>query len=251
MEHQIKIVADAVELASEAADEFVRLAQAAVRQKNLFTVALSGGSTPKILYSLLANEEPWRSNLPWERIHFFWGDERHVPPSDPDSNYRMTYEAMLSKAPVPASNVHRIKGEEPDAQTAAAEYEQELRSFFHLQSKEYPRFDLILLGMGPDGHTASLFPGTDALKEHEQLVVANWVEKFNAYRITLTLPVLNNAANVIFLVSGAEKAEVLRAILKGDSDTKQFPAQLIRPVRGKLLWLIDETAAAALNETAS
>ena len=248
MQHEIKIVADAVQLAREAADEFLRLAQAAVREKDLFTVALSGGSTPKILYSLLANEEPWRSNLPWEKIHFFWGDERHVPPSDPDSNYRMTYEAMLSKAPVPPSNVHRIKGEEPDAQKAAAEYEHELRSFFHLPPHEFPAFELILLGIGPDGHTASLFPGTDALKERERLVVANWVEKFNAYRITLTLPVLNNAANVIFLVSGAEKAEVLRAVLKGESGAEQFPAQMIRPVNGRSLWLVDETAASALNE---
>ena len=248
MQHEIKIVADAVQLAREAADEFLRLAQAAVREKDLFTVALSGGSTPKILYSLLANEEPWRSNLPWEKIHFFWGDERHVPPSDPDSNYRMTYEAMLSKAPVPSSNVHRIKGEEPDAQKAAAEYERELRGFFHLPPHEFPAFELILLGIGPDGHTASLFPGTDALKERERLVVANWVEKFNAYRITLTLPVLNNAANIVFLVSGAEKAKVLRAVLQGESGAEQFPAQMIRPVNGRLLWLVDETAASALNE---
>jgi 6-phosphogluconolactonase len=181
----------------------------------------------------------------WERINFFWGDERHVPPDHAESNYRMTHEALLAKAPVRAANIHRIKGEYLDPQSAAAEYEGVLRKSFGLSSTELPRFDLVLLGLGPDGHTASLFPGTAALAERERLVVANWVEKFNAFRITMTLPVLNNAASVIFLVSGEGKATVLREVLEGGRD--RFPSQLIRPADGTLLWLVDAAAAALLS----
>lgn len=247
MKPEIKIYADAVQIARAAALEFVRLAASAVQEKDLFAVALAGGSTPRSLYSLLADDQSLRQQIPWDKLHFFWGDERHVPPDDKDSNYRMANDAMLSKVPVPPGNVHRIKTEDPDAQHAADAYEQELRSFFQLGPGEWPRFDLVLLGMGPDGHTASLFPGTTALDETTRLVAATWVEKFKTYRVTLTLPVLNNAANVVFLVGGAEKAEVLRTVLTEEGGAPQFPAQLIRPVNGRLLWLLDEAAAGTLG----
>lgn len=246
MKPEIKIYPDANQIARAAAEEFVRLANEAVQETGRFAVALAGGSTPKTLYSLLAEDEALRQQLPWDKLHFFWGDERHVPPDHKDSNYRMANEALLSRVPVPAENVHRIRSEDPDAQKAAADYDQEVRSFFQPGAGEWPRFDLVLLGMGPDGHTASLFPGTTALSETERLVVATWVEKFRTFRVTMTFPVLNNAANVLFLVGGAEKTEVLRTVLS-ESAAPQFPAQLIRPVAGRLVWLLDEAAAGTLS----
>lgn len=243
MKPEVKIFADAAEVAREAAFEFAGVVESAVAVQGHCSVALAGGSTPRSLYSLLADDPAWRQKIPWDKLHFFWGDERHVPPDHQESNYRMAHEAMLTKVPVPAGNIHRIGSEEPDAQKAADNYQRELRGFFQLEPGRLPRFDLVLLGMGPDGHTASLFPGTTALLEMERLVAATWVEKFNTYRITLTLPVLNNAANVIFLVCGAEKAAVLRTVLAEAGGTVQYPAQLIRPVDGRLLWLLDKGAA--------
>src|SRR6267378_2811174 len=232
MKPEIRIVEDAAVLAREAATEFARVAAESVRTRQLFTVVLSGGSTPKSLYALLADEEPWRSELPWAGMHFFWGDERNVPPDHAESNYRMAYETMLARAPVPAENIHRIRGEETDASRAAHQYEREIQSFFQLATGQLPRFDLVLLGLGPDGHVASLFPDTAALQEREHLVVANWVGKLNAWRISLTLPVINNAANVLFLVSGAEKAGIVRAVLE-EEGPEHYPAQLIRPASGR------------------
>jgi len=225
----------------------VRAANEAVAQRGRFTIALSGGSTPKNLHTLLATNA--RNSLPWDRTFFFWGDERHVPPTDPDSNYRMAEETLLSKIPVAAANVFRIPAENPDAAAAAEAYEQTLRKFFALQPGQFPRFDLILLGMGPDGHTASLFPGSAALQEKSRLVVANWVEKFKTNRITLTLPVLNAAYCVAFLVSGTEKAAALRAVLEGDAPGEQYPSKLVRPTDGKLIWLVDRAAASGLKLT--
>jgi 6-phosphogluconolactonase len=248
MKPEVRIVEDADTLAVEAAIEFARLASDAVDTRDLFTVALSGGSTPRRLYSILAGE-PWRSQLPWTKMHFFWSDERHVPPDHPDSNYRMAHEALLSRVPVPAENIHRIKGEESDAAQAAADYQREIQNACHLTADQEPRFDLVLLGLGSDGHTASLFPGTEALSEGEHFVVANWVEKLNANRLTLTLPVLNNAMNVIFLVSGRDKADILRAVLEGDH-AGEYPAQLVQPTAGRLLWLVDSDAAASLSPIA-
>jgi len=172
-----------------------------------------------------------------------------VPSDDPQSNYRMAYETLLSLAPVPTQNIHRVPAEEPDAALAAEKYEQELQAFFKLEAGQLPRFDCILLGMGPDGHTASLFPGTEALHETKRLVVANWVEKFKTYRITLTVPVLNHADLIVFLVSGAEKAEALKEVLQGDYRPDRFPAQLIRPDNGKLLWIVDKAAARYLTHS--
>ena len=248
MNPEIKVFAGPDQVAREAAFEFVRLATTAVAANGRCTIAMAGGSTPRSQYSLLADDESLRQKIPWDKLHFFWGDERHVPPDHKDSNYRMAYEAMLSKVAVPSGNIHRIRGEEADAANAATEYQHEIESFFQLQPGRLPRFDLVFLGMGPDGHTASLFPGTTALNERDRLVAATWVEKFNTYRITLTLPVLNNSANVIFLVCGSEKTEVLRSVLNATAGSPLYPAQLISPVNGRLLWLLDEAAAGALRE---
>ena len=197
------------------------------------------------MFNLLATNA--RTSLPWDRMFFFWGDERHVPPTDVDSNYRMADEAMLSKVPVPAGNVFRIPTENPDAAAAAEAYEQTLRKFFALEPGAIPRFDLILLGLGPDGHTASLFPGTAALHEKSRLVVANWVEKLKTSRLSFTFPVLNAAACVAFLVSGTDKAAALHSVLESDAPGEQYPAKLVHPTNGKLLWLIDRAAASQLT----
>jgi len=234
----MQIFADQRELARGAANEFVARAVAAVAQRGSFTVALSGGSTPKLLYRLLASSgDPFRHQVPWRETHFFWSDERHVPPDHADSNYRMTNEAMLSHVPVPQTNIHRIYGENPDAIEAARDYE---RHLIEITGDTLPRLDLILLGLGPDGHTASIFPGSEVLHETQHLVGAPWVEKLNTYRITMTLPLLNNAASILFLVSGAEKAEIVRAVLEGH---KQYPAEYVKPTNGELLWLLDKDAA--------
>jgi 6-phosphogluconolactonase len=238
---EIRILDSPDDLFRAAATEFAAMAQASVRANGKFCVALSGGSTPRGLYTLLANRSEF--SIPWDKTYFFFGDERHVPPDDRESNYRMAFEAMLAK--VSRENIFRIHGEERDPETAALAYENTLREFFHLAPGAFPRFDLILLGIGPDGHTASLFPGTTALEEKNRLVVANWVEKFNSYRITLTLPVLNHAAGVIFLVSGQEKAPILRQILEERED---LPAGRVRPINGRLLWLIDRAAASSLTK---
>ncbi|GAC1643873.1 MAG: 6-phosphogluconolactonase [Acidobacteriaceae bacterium] len=200
-------------------------------------MAISGGSTPKPLYSLLATEAGV-----FDRVRIYFVDERNVGPEDNDSNYRMVREAWLKSGNVPAENVHRIKGE-LQAQTAAREYEAELHAVAVPQQNGFPRFDLILLGMGPDGHTASLFPDTAALHEDKRFVVANFVPKLNTNRITLTFPVINNAASVAFLVAGSDKAPVLSEIARGNST---LPAALIKPVAGELTWFLDQPAAARL-----
>ena len=223
----IRVFENSRELAWGAAEHFVALAQ-----RDSFTVALSGGSTPKILYQVLAEE--FREQIPWSRTQFFWSDERHVPPDHPDSNYRMAYEALLSRVPVPESNVHRVHSENPNAQGAADEYEKII----------VPRLDLILLGLGTDGHTASIFPGSGVLHETKRLVAAPWVEKLNTYRITMTLPLLNNGASIVFLVSGADKAAIVKEVLEGP---KIYPAQFVQPINGELIWMLDRDAAAGLN----
>jgi 6-phosphogluconolactonase len=175
---------------------------------------------------------------------FFWGDERHVPPDSPDSNYRMANETLLSKLPIPSKNIFRIPAELPDAREAARQYAETLENFFKPQPNAFPRFDFILLGMGPDGHTASLFPGTAALQDQDHFVAANWVEKLNTFRITFTYPVLNNAASVMFLVSGDEKAEMVRRALKDPS--AKLPCQSVRPENGEVVWFLDKGAAVKL-----
>ena len=247
MDREIRILADGAAIARRAAQEFVQAAADAVRKRGSFNVALAGGSTPKALYSLLVNDPALRSQVPWDKMHLLFGDERHVPPDHPDSNFRMATETMISKAPVKPEQVTRIKGEYPDAGQAALEYEKALREYFKLKDGEYPRFDLVLVGMGNEGHTLSLFPGTKALHADGRIAVRNWVGKLYAERITLTAPAASNAARVIFMVTGADKAPALKAVLEGPFEPEQLPAQLLQPKNGKLLWLVDTAAGSMLS----
>ena len=238
----IKIYPDADHLARGAAEHFATLAGEAITARGQFAVALSGGSTPRVTYALLAAED-FAAPVDWSRVHVFWGDECCVPPDHPDSNYRMAKETLLDHVSLPASNVHRIQGEmEPEA--AAQAYAAELRAFFGTQ---WPAFDLALLGMGNDGHTASLFPGSAALRERMRAVVAVTAdyEDRPAHRVTLTAPAINAARQVLFLVAGAAKAETLQAVLEGPAE--RFPAQLVRPTSGQLVWLVDRAAASRLK----
>src|SRR4029077_16606175 len=196
-------------IANRCAQKFVEIATAAVKEKGSFDVALAGGSTPKLLYGLLVGDPALRSLVPWDKMHLFFGDERHVAPDHPDSNFRMASESMISKSPLKAEQVTRIKGEYPDANQAALEYEKALCEYFKLRPGEYPRFDLVLVGMGSEGHTLSLFPGTKALHADGRIAVRNWVGKLYAERITLTAPTANNAALVVFMATGADKAPAL------------------------------------------
>jgi 6-phosphogluconolactonase len=224
-----------------AAQEFAGRARQAVEKNRRFLVALSGGSTPKALYQELA--QPKFASLPWDKVFFFWGDERHVPPDSADSNYRMVDDALLSKVPAPPGNIFRVRAEQSDANIVAQEYEQIVRDFFHLKPAEFPRFDLVLLGLGPDGHTASLFPDSGGLTETNRIVIANWVEKLRTHRISFTFPVLNAAACDMFLVSGEGKREKVRQILTEHQD---FPARRVDPRDGDLLWFLDRAAAGEL-----
>jgi len=239
----LTVVADASALYRAAAAEFSRCAREAIASRGRFAVALSGGNTPRGVYSLLAAEQT--NVLPWNQIYVFFGDERHVPPDHPDSNYRMANETLFSKVPIPPQNVFRVPAELP-AGAAADEYERSLRSFFNLSPGSWPSFDLILLGLGDDGHTASLFPGSAALQETSRLVVANWAEKFQSFRITFTYPVLNRAAEVLFLVSGESKAQILKEVL-APSGPRIYPAQAVQPHPGILTWLADRDAARLLE----
>ena len=239
----VTVVADASSLYQTAAQEFSRCAVAAVNTRGRFSVALSGGNTPRGVYSLLAAEP--KSRLPWEKIFVFFGDERHVPPDDPESNYKMANEALLSKVPIPQQNIFRVPAELP-ADEAAVSYDRRLRDFFSLAANAWPCFDLILLGLGDDGHTASLFPGSAALQDASRLVAANWVEKFKSYRITFTYPLINHAAEVAFIVSGKNKAQVVREIMV-PTPGKAYPAQRVQPQTGRLLWILDRDAAQLLR----
>jgi 6-phosphogluconolactonase len=240
----IEVLPTAPDLFHAAAEEFVSVARAAIGAQGRCTVALSGGSTPKALYSLLAANY---ADFAWNRVFLFFGDERHVPPTDPESNYRMVNDALLTKVSIPPENVFRVLTENPDAVAAASGYESQLRKFFEIRPGEFPRFDLILLGVGPDGHTASLFPDSAALDEQSHLVVANWVAKFNTHRITFTFPVLNRAAEVLFMASGPDKAEMLHQVLEANN-TSPLPSQRVAPSDGKLLWMLDEAAASKLGK---
>ncbi len=245
---ELRVFESAAQMARRAASEFSRRAIESVASRGWFRVALAGGSTPRRLYALLASTlEPFRDQVPWAKAQFFWGDERTVPPSSPESNYRMANEVMLSKVPVPAEHIHRILAELPDPPMAARRYEEELRRVFELDPASKPRFDLVILGMGVEGHTASLFPGSEWIHENTRLVVAAWVEKLNAFRITLTPAVFNQAACVMFLISGEEKAEALKQALEGPRRPELLPIQAIRPVDGSLQWLVDRAAASKLS----
>jgi len=237
----IRTYRDADHLARAAAEHFISLATEAIAQRGRFAVALSGGSTPRAAYVLLASPE-YAEQLDWARVHLFWGDERCVPPEHPDSNYGMVSEMLLKSVPVPEENIHRMPGEEEPAE-AARQYEKMLRDFFSAES----HLDLIFLGVGSDGHTASLFPGTRALGTQGRWVVANYMERPGRWRLTLTPEAINAAGQVTFLVSGAQKAEILREILLGPQRPEELPAQLIKPARGRLLWLVDAQAGELLE----
>jgi 6-phosphogluconolactonase len=240
----VQVFDDAEQVARAAADLFVRLSDEAIAERGTFSVALSGGTTPKRIYELLASDE-YRPRVNWQNVHIFFGDERTVPPDHADSNFRMANEAMLSHVPLPPQNVHRINGV-GDAAANASLYESEMRGYFG-GGAEWPRLDLVMLGMGDDGHTASLFPGSAALGETVAWVTANWVEKFDTWRITLSAPAINNARRVVFLVTGAGKADRLREVLKGERDTTRLPSQMIDPHDGTLAWFVDRAAAAKLE----
>jgi 6-phosphogluconolactonase len=240
---RVEVWRDLGEVSERASELLVGIAREAAAHGD-FTLALSGGSTPKALYELLATEEK-SARVSWERTHVFWSDERCVPPDDAQSNYRMAHEALLSRVPVPAGHVHRMRGED-EPQAAAAAYAAELEKEFGAGE---PRLSLILLGMGEDGHTASLFPHTAALKDTAHTVAANYVEKLGSHRLTLTLRTLNAAATVLFLVCGAAKAEALGKVFESNGvEDGTLPARLVRPVQGELLWLVDEAAAQLVSK---
>ncbi len=251
MPQKLKIVyyveADSASLAARAAQRFVELSEQAVAARGRARIAISGGSTPKAAFALMGDTgQPWRSRMPWDKLDLWWVDERCVPPSDPDSNYRMTREALLDHVPLAPSQIHRMEGElEPEK--AAAKYEAELRSSFRLEGAELPRFDVLQLGMGPDGHTASLFPHTQALHETRRLVTANQVQGVkDTLRITLTQHVINNASEVFFLIGGTDKAKILKEVMFGPRDGERLPSQMIFPANGILTLLLDRAAAALL-----
>jgi 6-phosphogluconolactonase len=240
----ITVAADVDGLYRAAAGVFQRASADAVAARDVFRVALSGGSTPKGLYSLLATDETLRSAIAWDRAEFFWSDERHVPPDHPESNYRMAEEALLSRVPVRPNRIHRVRAELPDPSVAAIAYEVDIRRTFDSYG-EIPRFDLMLLGLGADGHTASLFPGTPGLAERSRLVTANHVPDFGD-RLTMTYPLLNAARLVMFVVSGAGKAAAVRAVLRRDPATPEPPARLVQPEDGEVVWVLDSAAASQL-----
>ena len=237
--------ADADELARTAARKFVDWAWQAIARDGNFFVALSGGSTPKALFRLLASDE-FRQQIDWPRVHLFWGDERAVPPDDPESNYGMTRRELLIRVPIPAANVHRMEAEDPNLGRAAHEYEILLRRFLPLDARGFPVFHLVYLGLGIEGHTASLFPGSPLLKETLRWVSTPMVEKLGKRRMTLTLPVLDAAQRVVFLVSGSEKAPILREVLLGHPK-QPLPAQMVQPQNGERIFLVDEAAASLLS----
>lgn len=233
-------------VATAAAQLFSDAVTQAVTTRGAARVAISGGSTPKAMFALLADPaQPFAAAIPWTRLHLYWVDERCVPPTDAESNYRMTNEALLSKVPLPAAQVYRMEGE-LDPEEAASRYETVLRNSMKLEGAESPAFDLLLLGMGDDGHTASLFPHTAALDEITRLVVANHVPQKDTWRITLTSPVINQARQVCFLIEGEAKSVVLGEVLTGPRDPERLPSQLIRPASGSLRFLLDTAAAAHL-----
>jgi 6-phosphogluconolactonase len=236
-------------LALRTAQYLVEMAAEAVDARGQARIAISGGSTPKAAFQLLADpHQRFRAAMPWDRLDLYWVDERSVPPDDADSNYRMTLEALLSHVPLPPNQVHRMEGE-LDPEAAAARYESELRNSFRLEGAESPRFDLVSLGMGDDGHTASLFPHTTAIHEMGRLVTANHVPQKDTWRITLTWPVINHANSVFFEIAGEDKAERVREVFMGPRDPERLPSQLIWPSSGILTLFLDKAAAALLPAT--
>jgi len=241
---EILVGTDVEETVRIAAGQFAALARKISSEGKPMYAALSGGSTPRLLFQTLA-AEPFAGLIPWGAIHFFWGDERNVPPGHPDSNYSMARELLLSRVPVPPANVHRIPTGDGTAIEAADLYQRTLREILP-SANGLPRFDYVLLGLGANGHTASLFPHRPTLHEKQRLVVADHVEEVNSWRVSLTAPVLNNAAQITFLVTGEGKAAVVEQVIEGPRDSEAVPAQLIAPAHGSLAWILDSAAAARL-----
>ena len=240
---QILIKQNPDELAKAAVDQFAQIANRAIVAHGVFSVALAGGSTPHHLYSLLASENH-RLKLDWSRVEFFFSDERHVPPDSDQSNYRMAKETLLEPLSISEPRIHRWQSELPDANDAANAYETELREYFDRSGRP---LDLVLLGLGEDAHTASLFPNTPALQEIERFAVANWVEKLDTDRLTMTFSAINDASNVMFIVSGRYKAEAVLSVLEGEFRPDDLPAQFVNPENGELYWMLDEAAASLLE----
>ncbi len=239
---EILRVTDGDALALAGAEAFVATAKSAIANHGKFTVALSGGSTPRKMHRMLSTE-PLVNQVEWDKVHVYWGDERSVPPDHPDSNYFMAKETLLDHVPIPASQIHRMKSED-NPEVAATAYGKLLKAHFNPPDS---RFDLILLGMGDDGHTASLFPHTTALNEQNHRCTANYVPKLETWRITITTRVINNASKVLFLVGGANKAQSLKQVLQGEHNPQTYPAQLITPEYGELIWMVDAAAASLLE----
>jgi 6-phosphogluconolactonase len=239
---KIRIAKDKDELNTLAAAKFVEIANSAITNRGRFAVSLAGGSTPKSLYRLLAGAK-FKDKIDWRRVIFFFGDERYVPPTDPESNFRMASENLFDLLGTPSENIFMWPTGEATPQITADKYEDTLRSFFTAS----PPLDLALLGMGPDGHTASLFPSTPALQDNSRLAVSNWVEKLATYRLTMTFPMLNSAANIIFLVAGEEKAPAVKEVLEGEYRREKYPAQGVNPEDGNLYWLLDKAASRELR----
>ena len=234
------------ELSQAAADEVCAVSKAAIQARGRFTWTLAGGSTPRRLYELLA-QPPHSGQIDWPRVEIFFGDERGVPPDQPESNYRLARESLLDHVPLSPSCIHRIHGESPDLPAEARRYQDKMAAVFGIPSAQQPpALDLIILGLGVDGHTASLFPGQPALEETQRWFAASDSPQPPFRRITATVPLINAARNVIFLVSGADKAAALHQVLDGPRDPSRFPAQLVTPA-GRLVWLVDEAAAAGRN----
>ena len=242
--NDVVILPDLEAIADDAATRWLQIAKTAVTERGQFTIALSGGSTPRLLYQRMASP-PWTDQIPWNETYIFFGDERRVPPDHPDSNYHMAYEALISQVPISSENVYRMDGEGL-AKSAAREYERMLEQHFSLGRREMPRLDLILLGMGEDGHTASIFPGTRAVSDLSNMVLAYLVPQLGVERMTLGLSVINNARNVLFLVSGEKKAEALYQVLHGERRPSTYPSQAVDVRDGTLTFLVDQAAAAKL-----
>ncbi len=243
-ESKIIVLDDAAGLYVRGAEEVAHIAGEAVCTHGEFTLCLSGGSTPAATYELLATR--FLLSVDWKEVRFFWGDERCVPPDDPESNYGMANRTMLTRLTLRPDQIYRIRGEEPPMQAARA-YEDDLREHFGLAEGEFPRFSLVLMGLGNNSHTASLFPGSTAIYETERIAVAVEVDAPQRHRVSLTVPVFNNAAHVVFLVAGESKAQAVKNILQGPRDPERFPAQMIAPTEGELVWLLDKAAARLLS----
>lgn len=241
-----KIFNELEELYQFAAEKFIEIGNDSIKNDGRFTVALAGGSTPQKLYDLLTTDE-FKAKIDWQKVFFFFGDERDVSAASNQSNFKMANEILFKPLEITKTNIFRWQTEIINATEVAEQYEKYITKFFELQPNEFPRFDLILLGMGEDGHTASLFPHTKALTETKKIAVSNLVKKIHANRLTLTLPTINNASNIIFMVSGENKAKTLQKVLEGDFEPEKFPSQAVKPTKGKLFWLLDEAAAECLS----